>query len=176
MKVIIISGKARHGKDTVAAMMASELRERGKKVLVTHYADPLKFVCTKFFGWNGEKDDEGRSLLQYVGTDIVRKFDENFWVDHLGRLLLAFKDEWDYVIIGDARFPNEIDSMRDLGHDVTHVRVVRTVVNTALTQKQQTHESEVALDNTLPDLYVNNYGTLEQLNDVVASLIKENGL
>ena len=73
MKVILISGKARHGKDTLAGMMKEELERKSKRVLIAHYADLLKFICKNFFGWNGEKDDNGRALLQRVGTDVIRK-------------------------------------------------------------------------------------------------------
>jgi hypothetical protein len=48
MKVCCISAKARHGKDTAAAMMAEYLEKQGYRVLITHFADLLKFICTKF--------------------------------------------------------------------------------------------------------------------------------
>ena len=57
MKVILISGKAQHGKDTVANMICRRLREDSHKVLVTHYADLLKFICTYYFGWDGIKNE-----------------------------------------------------------------------------------------------------------------------
>ena len=44
MKVIAISGHARNGKDTVAQMLQKQLREDGYTVLITHYADLLKYV------------------------------------------------------------------------------------------------------------------------------------
>ena len=78
MKIITVSGKARHGKDFTANAIADILKGKGNKVLITHYADLLKFICRNMFGWNGKKDDEGRYLLQYVGTDIVRKQNPNF--------------------------------------------------------------------------------------------------
>ena len=72
MKVVCISGKAQHGKDTTAGMMKTVLESMGHTVLIAHYGDLVKYVCRTFFGWNGEKDAYGRSLLQKVGTDIVR--------------------------------------------------------------------------------------------------------
>ena len=45
---ICIGGKAQNGKDTTASIMKEELESRGKKVLLTHYADLLKFMCRRY--------------------------------------------------------------------------------------------------------------------------------
>ena len=62
-KVILISGKARSGKDTLARVLKDYLKEQGKDVLVTHYADSLKYICETVFKWDGKKDEKGRQLL-----------------------------------------------------------------------------------------------------------------
>ena len=48
MKVLCISAKARHGKDTAAEIIKEYLESLNKKVLIIHYADLLKFVCSAF--------------------------------------------------------------------------------------------------------------------------------
>lgn len=58
MNVILISGKARSGKDSFANALSKILQSKDKKVLITHYADLLKYVCRQFFDWNGEKDEQ----------------------------------------------------------------------------------------------------------------------
>ena len=58
MNVILISGKARSGKDSFANALSEILQSKDKKVLITHYADLLKYVCRQFFDWNGEKDEQ----------------------------------------------------------------------------------------------------------------------
>ena len=63
MKVICISAKAQHGKDTSAIILKDIYEAEGKRVLITHYADLLKYICKTFFGWNGEKDDRARKFL-----------------------------------------------------------------------------------------------------------------
>ena len=102
MKVIAISGHARHGKDTVARMLQEQLQKDGRTVLITHYADLLKYICKTFFKWDGRKDEKGRSLLQYVGTDVVRAKNPDYWVDFVSDILNLFEGHWDYVIIPDA--------------------------------------------------------------------------
>ena len=73
MKVITISGKAQNGKDTTARLLKDVLEDDGNTVLIAHYADLLKYICKQFFGWDGNKDEQGRHTLQYVGTDVIRK-------------------------------------------------------------------------------------------------------
>ncbi len=173
LKVIAISGKARHGKDTTALMMRIQLSIDSNKILVAHQADLLKYICRTFFGWDGQKDEAGRQLLQHVGTDVVRKKYPDFWVDFIVNMLKLFPDEWDYVLIPDCRFPNEIERMREAGLDVTHVRVVRPNFESPLTGEQQKHPSETALDEYPADAYIINDGTLHDLYEAVADCVRD---
>lgn len=174
MKVIAISGHAQNGKDTVAKILKESLEERGETVLVAHYADLVKYVCRTFFDWNGEKDEYGRHLLQYVGTDVVRTQKPDYWVDFILDMLWFFGGNWDYVLIPDSRFPNEINRLRENGMDVTHLRVVRENFVSPLTEEQQKHPSETALDDVRPDVLIVNDGTLQDLKRRVEQYIKEN--
>ena len=172
LKVIIISGHARSGKDTTANIIDDMLCGKNR-VLITHYADLLKYICKTFFNWNGMKDGYGRGLLQYVGTDIVRQKHPDFWVNFVANILEMFGEEWNYVIIPDARFSNEIDVLRDRGFDVTHIRVCRDNIDNGLTDKQRSHPSETALDEVIPEYYIQNNGDLNDLRKSVEDIIKE---
>lgn len=173
LKVITISGYARHGKDTVAKFLQEQLESNGNRVLITHYADLLKYICKTFFKWNGKKDEAGRTLLQHVGTDVVRKKEPNFWVDFVADILCNFGDCWDFVIIPDTRFPNEIERLKERNLDVVHLRVVRPDFESPLTAKQQAHSSETALDNTAPDYRIINSGDLDTLKSKIIEWIME---
>lgn len=173
MKVILISGKAQNGKDTTAQLICEELKNGGHKVLLTHYADLLKFICKEYFGWNGEKDEQGRQILQYVGTDVIRKKNPSYWVDFVTSLLKLFKDEWEYVIIPDCRFPNEIDCVKLAGFDTIHLRVVRPNFKSPLTPEQQQHPSETALDCVTADYLMLNDSDKEALKTKVHKWISE---
>ena len=171
MKVIAISGKAQHGKDTTAAMLKEGLEADGCRVLITHYGDLVKYVCQTFFNWDGEKNEAGRTLLQHVGTDVIRTKNEDFWVRFIVNILAFFPDEWDYVLIPDCRFPNEITYLRTSGFDVTHLRVIRPGFKSTLTSVQQRHLSETALDCTAADVYLMNDGTLADLHGKITDYI-----
>ena len=172
-KIITVSGKAQHGKDTISGFLREYLEEKGKRVLITHYGDLVKYVCTTFFGWNGEKDEAGRTLLQEVGTDRVRTQSPNFWVKFIRDILDHFPDEWDYVLIPDCRFPNEIDFMKESGYDVIDIRVIRSNFISPLTIEQQKHISETILDNRIPNYLIYNGFGLEELRESVRSVGEE---
>lgn len=176
MKVIAISGKAQHGKDTTAQFLKTQLEADGYKVLVVHYADLLKYICKQFFGWDGQKDDTGRHILQYVGTDIIRKKKPNFWVDFITSMIELFPNDWDYALIPDCRFPNEIEQLKDAGIDMVHLRVIRENFQSPLTTEQQQHPSETALDHAEPDYYIKNSGSLQDLQETIVQwLVDFNG-
>ena len=141
--------------------------------MLVHYADLLKYICKQFFGWNGKKDDKGRTLLQYVGTDVIRTKSPNYWVGFIADMLRFFPDEWDYVIIPDTRFPNEISTLRINEFPVTHIRVIRPGFQTQLTEEQQNHPSETALDGIEPDEWVVNDGEVYDLFGKIQKLVKE---
>lgn len=172
-KFLCISGKAQHGKDTTANILYKELTNIGKRALVVHYADLVKYTCRSWFGWNGEKDEVGRTLLQRVGTDVVRKKRPDFWVDFVLDMVSFFDEEWDYLIIPDTRFPNEINKSKERGYQTTHIRVVRKDFVSPLTIEQQMHISETALDNETPDILLVNDGTREDLEVTIREMVKQ---
>lgn len=175
MKIIAISGKAQHGKDTTANMLKTALEKNGNTVSIFHNADLLKYLCRQYFGWDGAKDEAGREIMQRIGTDVIRKQDPDFWVNFADSFFALFKDEWDYVLIPDCRFPNEVGCFFD-GYGFrkkVHLRVVRSNFVSPLTEKQQQHKSEVALDNTEADIWLHNDGTLEELEEKIKQVAWE---
>lgn len=168
---ICISGKAQNGKDTSAEIFKEELTMRGYSVLIVHQADLLKYICKSFFGWNGEKDEAGRTMLQQVGTNVVRKIEPDFWVNFIAKVTSFFKDTWDYIIIPDTRFPNEIAKLKTEDANVFHVRVVRPGLKSPLTKEQQQHPSETALDGVDSDFTLINNKAIEDLHDDIVKII-----
>ncbi len=176
MKVVCITGKARHGKDTLAGMMKKYLEEKRHRVLITHFGDLLKYVCEKFFDWDGNKDKRGRALLQYVGTDVIRTQAPDFWIDFVINILKLFPDEWDFVLIPDCRFPNEFEDFKNEGFDAYLIRINRPDFDSGLTEQQMNHISETSMDNYTPDFYVLNDSTIEAIELKIPDIIKSIGL
>lgn len=172
LRIILLSGKSESGKDYFANLMKKELEKNNNKVLITHYADLLKYILKTFFDWNGQKDTYGRYLLQHVGTDIIRRQKPNYWVAFLNQILTMLKDEWDYVLIPDARFPNEIEVIKSNPEfDIITVRVTRHNHTSRLTDEQKNHPSETSLDNYTFDYYLHNYGNKHEASKTVKEFI-----
>lgn len=173
MKVILISAKARHGKDSTAIILKDEFEKQGKKVLIAHYADLVKYVCKTFFDWNGKKDESGRSLLMRVGTDEIRKIYPDFWVKFIYNILSVYSIKWDYVLIPDCRFSNEIEYFDYGDFDVVTLRVNRLNYVSPLTSDQQRHPSETSLDNYEFDYVINSESGLDNLTKEINKIVGE---
>ena len=106
--VILISGRAGVGKTTVAEAMKTYLsNEVTKYSYITHFAIGVKMVAY-LMGWDGQKDEVGRKLLQDVGN-FGREYNKDAWVNFMVKHLNETVPEelLDVVIIDDWRFPNE---------------------------------------------------------------------
>lgn len=146
-KIITFSGKSCHGKDTSADILTKFLQEAGLRVLRINMADFLKHIARQYLGWDGNKDEPGRTLLQQLGTEKVRHRFPDFWVDTVIKITKVLEDDFDYVLIGDCRFPNEISKWREEGYFVTTTLVRRpNFENDGLTEEQKQHPSETSVD------------------------------
>lgn len=146
MIVVLFSGKAEAGKTVSSKIFKDLAQKEGKRAAVVPYGAYVKHTAKLLFDWNGSKDEEGRQLLQWWGTDVVRAQDPDFWVKAVLDLATLAKDQLDYLIVDDARFPNEIDIWEQNGFDHYAIRVERPGHENALTSEQRKHLSETALD------------------------------
>lgn len=144
MKVIVISGKAQHGKDTLGNYLRDILEDKGKKSFIIHYADYLKMLATNVYRWNGEKDEKGREILQKTG-DKMREKNPRYFVEKVLDILEDFEDEMDYAIIPDGRLPIEVDLMKE-NFDCLSIRINREFHNPLMTREQLSHITETAMD------------------------------
>jgi len=158
-KIVLISGKAQHGKDTTAKILKSQLEAKGNKVCIMHFADAVKFFAKEYLGWDGVKDEKGRTILQQLGTEKMRDKYPNFWVDIICTLIDVLRNDFDYFIIADCRFKNEVtyfscESEAFAKNDIVSVRVHRWNFENSLTAEQRQHRSETGLDDFMFDYFM----------------------
>ena len=154
MQIILLSGKAENGKTTVSLMIKDILESKSKTVLKIAYGDLLKYLCGKYFNWDGNKDVKGREILQQIGTNTIRAENPNYWVDFVISFVELFETKYDFVIVDDCRFVNELERW-DHSWDSTTLRVSRPNHISSLTSIQLQHPSEIALDDYNFDYYIN---------------------
>jgi hypothetical protein len=108
--LVLFSGKAGVGKTTAARYgldyLANEHKLTGDLFSI---ASSVKAAAKTSFGWDGNKDDRGRLLLQEVGR-AGRNYDKDIWIAKtFDRIATAFEFPPDFILIDDWRFINEFN-------------------------------------------------------------------
>lgn len=160
-----MSGKAGSGKNAAADAILEKYY--GEPFA---FADPIKWIASSQFGWNGRKDARGRKLLQDIGT-AGREYRKDIWVDSA---LIYMKSSRlrrdDLAILTDTRYPNEIEKVKQEHPNAITVRI------TCESVEPIDHPSETALDTYDHwDYVVENNGTLKELQEKVLEITKEVG-
>lgn len=173
MKIFIVAGKARHGKDSTGTFIEKIYGD--KKCINLSFGSYIKEYAKKISDWDGSEDTKPRELLQELGTDVIRnKIDEHFFIKRLCDDIRVYSYYFDIAIITDARFPDEIDTVRDMFDDVVVIKVIRPNFDSPLSSKQQAHRTETALDDyNNYDYVIMNDGSLEDLEKKVLDIVGE---
>lgn len=102
-----------------------------------------------------------RSLLQVIGTNIIRKYNPNWHVEQLRNEINASKNS--LIAIDDVRFPNELNLINQLGGKIFFVIRTTGISDTMISN----HESETALKwyDFTDDRIILNTETTDFLND-----------
>lgn len=85
----------------------------------------------------------GREVMEYFGTQIMRKMYPNVWADALIRRIEIMAPQ--YATVCDVRFPNEVEAIKKAGGKV--IRLTLTTEEAA----NNTHISNTALDEGVYD-------------------------
>ncbi len=167
MHIFLISGKARNGKDSVADIMMKKLDGKSTKIAM---ADYLKYIAKRHYGWSGEKDEDGRSLIQYLGTERIREELnwDTFHVERVCQDIKIIENRFDYVFIPDVRFRNEVYyTQAKFPDNVTTIHVERLDFKSPLTEEQQNHRSERDLDGFTFDYNIKSGNGLDKLEEQI---------
>jgi hypothetical protein len=140
-------------------------------------------------GWNGEKDESGRSGLIMIGDGARKYFDPTIWIKKTISQLEAIDATYKHqkglswvaepmVFITDCRYPNEIEMPKKWalqnGHSIYAVRIVRDNHESKLTPEQLANISEIALDDFVGwDYVILNNGSFQEFNESVETVIND---
>lgn len=148
MKIYLIGGKARNGKDTFGNFLKEYYQSFNKKVCIMHISNYIKHYAIDYFGWDGKEETKPRSLLQELGTDIIREKMNMpyFFINRLKEDILVLENFFDIAIITDVRFPLEFDYIKKEYPDAVKIHITRPDYISELTDKEKKHKTETALD------------------------------
>ena len=166
-KIFLVSGKARHGKDTFSSYLKKCYEEGGKKVIVTQLSKYIKYYAREMTGWNLTEEDKPRELLQVLGTDIIREKlgMEDLFIKRMIDDIKIFSCFYDAIIISDVRLKKEILDLKETYPDAMSINVFRPNFDNGLTEEQKRHRTEIDLDDFDKfDLQIINT-TLEKLEE-----------
>lgn len=156
--IIGLSGKAQSGKDTVGEYL---VKKYGFVRVAS--ADALKRIARNIFGWNGIKDEKGRTFLQDLGCS-VRGYNKNYWINATMDDIMRHKQFGKiHFVITDVRFLNEAEILKSNGALI--LRINRDGI------QKFDHVSETELDNYDFDMMIYNNSTIRELYDHVDFLI-----
>ena len=191
MSIIAFAGRKQSGKSTLCTQVVNfiyDLEQLEDQAAIYNFADPLKNVCMYILGLSFDQcygtDDQknelvncykdgnqmtARQVLQTVGTEFFRSIQHNVWADATIRRIQ--QDNPLVALIGDCRFPNEVEAVKRAGGTV--IKLTRNLYNSD-------HASETALDpenydQSNFDLVVDNQNmTIQEQWRVVINYLLEN--
>lgn len=175
MKPIIItmSGKARSGKNYFTKLLSKELKKNNYYSLEIANADYLKFAVEKYLRLKGKKTSL-RKHYQLFGTEVMRSIDPSCHVKNVS-LMIQSVDKYkpyDFYIVTDCRFPNEITELSKIGN-VLSVNVIRDDTSSNLSEDEKSHKSENSMGGYQFSIEIENYGTKKELKLKAAKLAED---
>ena len=172
IKIYVLSGKAKSGKDAVSKIIANY--HKNKKCISLSYSYYLKDYIKRIAGWNGSEETKPREMLQQVGIELIRnKINDRLFIERLLEDIEVFSYFYDVIVITDARLVEEVELPKQRLDNVVTIRINRENIDNNLTLEQKDHLTETALDNYSNfDYIINNNKTFEDLEKEVLKIME----
>ena len=147
-KHIALGGKMTSGKTTLTEALMDTLP--GPTYHLS-FAAPIREALNIIGVTKQTHPEMYREGAQYIGTDFVRKYDPNWWVNLMEWKIDTLTEDDPYLIIDDMRFQNEFDLLKRKGFVMVklvideHEQMLR-----GANMDRLDHPSETGLDG-IPD-------------------------
>lgn len=158
-KIIVLSGKAGSGKSSIASII-----KKHKECIILSYASYIKEIAKNVLSWDGCEENKPRDFLQQFG-DVIKSIDSNLLVNRMIEDIKMYSYFYDLIVISDARFINEIETIKNNFKNVYSINIYGRDNN--LTELQKNHITETALDK-----YTNYDYKLKNDLDVEKNILK----
>ena len=148
MKIYVIGGRAKSGKNTFGKYLREELKNYGYKPCVMHITEPLYSYAKNYFDWNENSDEKPREFLQKMGIEIIqKKLHKNlFLIDRLCEDIEILSNFFDTFIITDARLITEFIELKKRFPSVTTIHLSRENYDDGLSEEEKMHITEIEVE------------------------------
>lgn len=172
-KIIVLSGKAQSGKNECANIIKNYYADLGLNTVIISYAFYLKMIAKNVLDWDGNEKTKPRDFLQQVGVELIKnKINPNMLIDRVIDDIKVYSYFYDVIVISDARFVDEIDSVRSNFSNVIVIHI--NGMNNSLSDEQKVHSTETGLDDYNDyDFVINNDGSKDNLKNKIFNLLEE---
>ena len=176
IKIYLICGKARTGKNTIAKLIKSKLEQANHKVCEIQIMRTLKGYLKDYFGWDGKEETKPRTLLQQMGTELIR-IDmnmPNFHIDRLTDDIKILSNYYDTFIVDDIRLKVEIEELKKRFSNVVVIVVNKeNNINYDLKDDEKNHITENDLNDFDKYDYKIENNNINELNSIVDSILEK---
>ena len=161
---LAFSGKMRSGKGE--AMEYLNDKYFGNSAIQMNFADPLYELSGIIQNYCGVPVEKDRMLLQFLGTEYGRTHNPNMWINRLFGDMEC-KHKYNTVMIGDARFTNELDACKSRNIPIIYLVAEDAVrLSRGATWDKMHHASENDMDfYSNYDFIIENNGTKEEFQE-----------
>lgn len=159
---IAFIGKAGVGKSTIAEQLV-----KNNNYVKMAFATPLKMIAEEIFMRPMDKTDPAdRKVLQLLGTEVGRAREQDIWLRHFD---IAYSEIDANVVVDDCRFLNEAEYLYEHGFFIVKITGRETIA----TGENAQHTSETEQDQIVPDVTLDNSGTIEETMDALYQIMEE---
>ncbi|MBP5679305.1 MAG: hypothetical protein J6X28_05740 [Bacilli bacterium] len=174
MKIFVIGGKAKTGKNTFGEYLREELKDYGYKPCVMHITQPLYAFAENYFEWDGNENTKPREFLQKMGIEIIQKKlgKKDFLLNRLMEDMDILSEFFDAFIITDARLIHEFETLKEHYDDVVTIKLERKNYKDEMTEEERNHITETELDQYDDFDYIIENKTLKDLETSAIEIVR----
>lgn len=174
MKIFVIGGKARTGKNTFGNYLREEAKKYGYKPCVMHLTEPLYSYARNYFDWNENTGEKPREFLQKMGIEIIKeKLHKNYFlIDRTCEDIEILSNFFDVFIITDARLIMEFSELKKRFDDVVTIKLEREDYDDLLDEEERKHITETEIDDYKDFDYIIKNTGIDELRKEASNIIK----
>lgn len=173
--IIIISGKAKVGKDTTANFIKEYCDNHQLKAINLQYSSYIKMYAKEIINWDGLENDKPREFLQNLGEYIRTNINKYFFINRIIEDILVYRKFYDVITISDARLIEELDIIKEKFPSTIKLNIQRPNFNPYHSLKEENHPTEHDLDNYPNfDYIIHNDSSLEDLKQNINKILENN--